>query len=118
MDDTRLNTIKRIKLLVAIVDRGRGEDVAATLREDGVTFNLISPAYCAAGSQIMDYLGLTSLERDMVISVVSEDISHEVLNRLLIKFDLDKPSKGIAFTIPITGVSGPLALRYMSGLQD
>jgi hypothetical protein len=118
MEDTKQNGIKRIKLLIVIVDRGRGEEVSEMLREDGVTFNLISPAYCAAGSQIMDYLGLTSLERDLVISVVSEHIAHEILNKVLYKFNLDKPSKGIAFTIPICGVSGPLALRYMTGSQE
>ncbi|HWQ79171.1 MAG TPA: hypothetical protein VN381_10165 [Anaerovoracaceae bacterium] len=118
MEDTKPNGIKRIKLLVVIVDRGLGEEVAEVLRENGVTFNLISPAYCAAGSQIMDYLGLTSLERDMILSVVSEHISHEVLNKILYKFDLDEPSKGIAFTVPISGVSGPLALRYMTGCQE
>ncbi len=118
MDEIKQNGIKRVKLLTVIVDRGRGEEVAEVLRENGVTFNLISPAYCAAGSQLMDYLGLTSLERDIVLSVVSERISHEVLNKILYKFDLDGPSNGIAFTVPVAGVSGPLALRYMTGCQE
>lgn len=121
MDDTKqcgAAGIKRIKLLVTIVDRGLGEEVSKVLREDGVTFNLISPANCAAGSQLMDYLGLTSLERDLVISVVSDTIAHEILNKILYKFDLDEASNGLAFTIPICGVSGPLALRYMAGQQE
>jgi hypothetical protein len=118
VEDSKYNGIKRIKLLVVIVDRGRGDEVSALLRENGVTFNLISPAYCAAGSRIMDYLGITSLERDLILSVVSERISHEVLTKVLYKFDLGEPSKGIAFTVPISGVSGPLALRYMSGCQE
>jgi hypothetical protein len=66
----------------------------------------------------MDYLGLTSMERDLILSIVSEHISHDVLNKILYKFDLDEPSNGVAFTIPITGVSGPLALRYMTGMQE
>lgn len=103
--------------MVVIVDRGLGEEVAKVLRENGVTFNLISPAYVAAGSKIMDYLGLTSLERDIILSIVSEQISHEVLSKILYKFDLDEPGSGIAFTIPVSGVSGPLALRYMLGDQ-
>lgn len=118
MEDTKLNGIKRIKLLIVIADRGRGEEVAEALREDGVTFNLISPAYVAAGSKLMDYLGLTSLERDIILSVVSERIAHELLNKVLYKFDLDEPENGIAFTIPISGISGPLALRYMLGEQE
>jgi hypothetical protein len=50
-----------------------------------------------------------------VISVVTKDRVREILNMLLCKFDTDKPDKGIAFTIPISGVSGPLALKYISG---
>lgn len=121
MEDTKqcgVTGIKKIKLLVTIVDRGLGDEVAEALREDGVTFNLISPAYCAAGSQLMDYLGLTALERDLVFSVVSENIAFEMLNKVLYKFDLDEPSHGLAFTIPISGISGPLAFRYMVALQE
>ncbi len=118
MDDRKHSTMKRIKLLVAIIDRGKGEDAAQILRESGVTYNMISPAYCASGSDIMDYLGLSNQERDLILSVITEDKVDVVLNKILYKFDLDKPGKGMAFTIPITGVSGPLALRYISGICE
>lgn len=117
-DETKQTGIKKIKLLVTIVDRGIGDNVAEVLREDGATFNLVSPAYCAAGSKLMDYLGLTDLERDLVLSIVTENRAHEILNKILYKFDLDDPGNGMAFTIPIRGVSGPLALRYMTGFQE
>lgn len=109
---------KRIKLLITIVDRGLGDDVVEILRESGVTFNMISPGYGGAGSKWLDYLGLTDSEKDLVLSVVTEDKSPLVLNKILYKLDLDTPGHGIAFTIPITGVSGPLALRYISGIQE
>lgn len=111
-------SVKRIKLLIAIVDRGVGDEVVEILRESGVTFNMISPGYGAAGSNIMDYLGLTDSEKDLILSVVSEDKVESVMRKILYKFDLDEPGNGIAFTIPISGVSGPLALRYISGIQD
>lgn len=110
--------IKRIKLLIAIVYRGKGDDVAEILRESGVTYNMVSPAYSAAGSELMDYLGLTNPERDMVLSVITEDKVSSILNKILYKLDLDVPGNGLAFTIPITGVSGPLALRYISGICE
>lgn len=110
--------IKKIKLLFTIVDRGVGEEIVEILRESGVTFNMISPCYCAAGSNLMDYLGLTDAERDMILSVVQEDRVQAVMNKIVYKFDLDEPGNGMVFTIPITGVSGPLALRYISGIQE
>ena len=118
MDDGRNLAIKRIKLLTVIVDRGKGDEVVAILRESGVTYNMISPAYCASGSDFMDYLGLSNAERDLIRSVVTEEKVDRVLNKLLYKMDLDEPGTGFAFTIPITGVSGPLALRYISGIFE
>lgn len=118
MGEMKQPVIKRIKLLIAIVDRGLGNEVVNILRESGVTFNLISPGYGAAGSDIIDYLGLTDTEKDLILSVVTEDKVKSVLDKILYKFDLDVPGNGLAFTIPISGVSGPLALRYISGIQD
>lgn len=110
--------IKRIKFLITIVDRGLGDEVVCSLRESGITFNMISPGYGAAGSDILDYLGLTDTEKDLVLSVVTEDKVTSVMNKIRYKFDLDEPGNGIVFAIPITGVSGPLALKYISGIQE
>lgn len=118
MEDAKHIAMKRIKLLIVIVDRGIGEQVAELLRHSGVTFNMISKGYGAAGSDIISYLGLTDSHKDVVLSVITEDKVFSVLNRILYKFNLNTPGNGIAFTIPITGVSGPLALRYMSGIPD
>lgn len=118
MENSKPTPVKRIKLLVAIVGRGEGDVVVETFRESGVTYNMVAPAYRASGSDFMDYLGLTNPERDLVFSVVTEDKVDEIMKKLLYKLNLDEPGNGIAFTIPITGVSGPLALRYISGQTE
>ena len=115
MEEGKHPAMKKIKLLIAILDRGKGEAAAAILRESGVTYNIIAHAECPSGSDIMSFLGLTNQERDMVLSVVTEDKVTNVMQKLLYKLDLDEPGNGIAFTIPIVGVSGPKALRYISG---
>ncbi|MDR1571717.1 MAG: hypothetical protein LBS32_04250 [Clostridiales Family XIII bacterium] len=107
--------IKRIHLMFTIVDRGMGDEVERVLRESGVTYNMTAPGYGASGLALADILGLTDFERDIVISVVREDRAHDILDRLRFRFDLGRPDSGIAFTIPISGVSGPLALKYISG---
>lgn len=113
MDETKHN--KRIKLMITIVDRGLGNEVVQTCRESGITFNIVCPGYGAAGMELVDFLGLTDTENDIILSVIKEDRCLTVLNMIKYKFDLDEPGNGLAFTIPITGVSGPLALRYMTG---
>jgi hypothetical protein len=111
-----LAAVKRVELIVTIVDRGTGDEVVALLRENGVTFNLIAPGYGAVGLTLVDILGLTDSEKDIVLSVTTADRVHSILNKILYKFDLDEPEMGIAFAVPISGVSGPLALRYISGV--
>jgi len=118
MEEGKHGAIKRIKLIIVIVDRGKGDEAVEIMRESGISYNMISPAYCASGSDIMDYLGLSNPERDLVLSVVTEDKVSGVLNKLLYKMDLDEPENGFAFAIPISGVSGPLALRYISGIYE
>jgi hypothetical protein len=109
--------LRRVEILFTIVDSGKGGEVVKSLRECGVTYNLMSVGYGASGHELTDLLGFHDFEKDIVISVVAQGRVHEALSMLLYKFDIDKPDKGIAFTIPISGVSGPLALRYISGLS-
>lgn len=106
----------RIKLLFTIVERGLGNEVVEYFRESGVTFNMVCPGYGGAGSDFLDYLGLTTSEKDIILSVVTETKVTYVMNKIQFKFDLDEPGNGIMFAMPITGVSGPLALRYISGI--
>jgi hypothetical protein len=109
------DTFKRVEILFTITAGGKGDAVAKSLRECGVTYNLMSVGYGTAAHRLTDFLGFNDFEKDIVISVVTKDRVREVLNMLLYKFDMDKPDNGIAFTIPISGVSGPLALKYISG---
>lgn len=108
--------MKGIKLLITIVPRGKGEEASLLCREKGITFSMISPAYGAAGTHFMDYLGLTNPEKDCVLSVVQAEFSHPTLSLIHSHFRMDEPNSGIALTISITGVSGPRALRYISGI--
>lgn len=109
---------KRIKLLITVVDRGKGDKVIAELRWLGVTFNMASVAFEATGQDITDYLGLTENECDVIYSIIPEEKATPIISMIEYKFNLDEPGNGYALTIPISGVSGPLVLKYISGLTD
>lgn len=109
---------KKIKLLVTIVDRGKGEKVTEILRESHVMYNLIMLGKGTAKSEILDYLGLGQTEKDIVLSVVQEDsmpIITEILNE---KLQLKEPGNGVSFTIPISSVDSALALELISSLLE
>ena len=109
---------KKLSLLMTVMDRGTGLKASEVYRKYGLTFNLIAPARGAAGSDMLDILGITESEKDLVISTVVQEQAKEILNIVSDAFHFDKPGTGIAFSIPIVGVSGPRAFRYIMGDSD
>lgn len=109
---------KKIKLLVTIVDRGKGEKLTEVFRENHVMYNLIMLGKGTAKSEILDYLGLGQTEKDIVLSVVQEDNMTVILDILNEKFQLKEPGNGVSFSIPISSVDSALALELISSLLD
>lgn len=112
------NVHKRVKLLVTIVNRGKGGSVVELLKREYVMYNLSLMGRGTAKSHILDYLGLGETEKDIILSVVLEERLGRVLDVLGEELKLDTPGKGIAFTIPISSVGGPMTLQFISGMFD
>jgi hypothetical protein len=106
---------ERIKMMVTIVPRGEGEHVIKELRSLGVTYNLDGLAYGAVGLRLTDVLGFTEEDCDIVYSIVTESKVRAAMSMIEYKFSLDEPHSGISFCVPISGVGGPLSLKYISG---
>ena len=58
------------KLLVTIVDRAKGERIAAICREQGVLFQMVCLGHGTASSEVLDLLGLGRTEKAVVLSLV------------------------------------------------
>jgi hypothetical protein len=111
------NEFERLKLMVSIVARGQGNRVVKELRDLGVTFNMESVAYAAVGSDIADIFGLTESDCDIVFSIVMDSKTKAAMSMVEYKFSLDDPGTGLAFCVPLSGVGGPLSLKYISGID-
>ncbi|MDD3349860.1 MAG: hypothetical protein PHC40_03270 [Eubacteriales bacterium] len=109
---------QNLKFVFTIVKRDVGEAVAAFYRSHAISYNFISPGYGAAGLEIRDYLGFSETEKDIVISVCTEEELAKVLPAVVEEFDLEKPDSGILFSIPVAGISGPRALLYVTGYEE
>lgn len=59
--------VKRLKLMICIVDRGKGEKVAQLWRGYGARINLIFLGRGTANLEILNYLGLGETAKDLVL---------------------------------------------------
>lgn len=70
-----------------------------------------------ASSEIMDTLGLGSIDKGVLISTVPKKFGYEMLSLLHEKLRLDMINSGIAFTLPLTG-SSKLVLNMMNKISE
>lgn len=92
-----------IKGLVTIVDRGRGSSLTALMNKRYSQIHILTMGVGTAGSEIMALLGLDSVEKDVIFSLVPADVLPIILTELSGKKFLKSSGKGIAFSLRLTG---------------
>jgi len=109
---------RRIKLVVTIADRGMGPGIKEVCDKVYKAFHLNFMGQGTAPTRILEYLGLSNSEKDIIFSVVPEDLVSEVLEKLKHELELDKHGGGIAFSIPISSVASPVTYKMISRLEE
>ena len=99
----------RIRLMVIILDRGKGARAAELFASYGLPLHYGTPGRGTANSELLDYLGLGETEKDVVFSLVPGCTIPVLLQAAGEKLQLATPGKGILFTIPLSAVSGAAA---------
>ena len=95
----------RIKLIVTITRRGAGSKMVDYYKRNKLHYDFICLGMGTATSEILDYLGLEETEKDVVLTMAPKSKIPSVLKGITNHFQLDKPGKGIVFTIPLSSVS-------------
>ena len=107
-----------LKLLVTIVDRGKGQSVADLMKKEGVLFQTIMLGRGTARKAVLNMLGLGETEKDVVLSTIPKQSGCHTLKKLMQAMRLDAPGRGIAFTISLSSVGGAKTLSYLTGFQS
>lgn len=117
---TPIENVKKagLKLLVTIVNHGKGKDVVEICRTFCMNYHMSLIGTGTATSEILDYLGFGETQKDIIFSVVRTEILSDLLVALTDKLKLNKPNRGIAFTVPIKSVGGPKTYDILSGIVD
>ena len=109
----RESSIKKLKLLVTVVDRQKAEYYLDVLSEFEVNFQLLVNGLGTARSEMIELLGLNK-QKAVIFSVVREDLTGRILRLLDEKFHTIKKGKGVAFTVPMSSVIGVNLYQFLS----
>ncbi len=101
------------QILAVISTPKLAEKAAKMLQKEGLPVQYRLNAQGTASSEVMDMLGLGSIDKCILLSMVSKPVAKNMLRQLHGGLRLDTVNSGIAFTIPINGVNR-LLLRLMT----
>ncbi len=107
-------TPKRLKLLITVVNRNKGEFFADLIQSYSVNMQIMCAACGTASSDMLRYLGLYESDKTVIFSVVREDKVKEITDMLEEKFATVRNGKGIAVTVPFSSVIGVLSYGFLS----
>lgn len=102
----RRNQLAPLKMLVTIVDRGKGAAAVSLYRAQHLHFDYLCMGLGTANSTILDYFGLSETEKDVVITLAPAPQVKSVIRLADERFRFSSPGRGILFTVPLSGVSG------------
>ena len=111
---TKSSDIKKLKLLVTIVNRSRTLLYVDVIEQFEVNMQMVIYGKGTASNEMMNMLGLAETDKAVILSVIREDKVKDVLETLQEKFTKVKQGKGIAYTIPMSSVIGVSIYQFLS----
>ena len=107
------SAIKKLKLLITVVDRPKGEFYLDVLSQFDINCQMVVSGKGTAHSELVDLLGL-NIHKAVILSIVREDWVDGIMNCLEDKFSTIKNGKGIAFAVPLSSVIGVNLYQFLS----
>ena len=107
------SAIKKLKLLVTVVERPKGEFYLDVISQFHVNCQMVMGGLGTATSELVELLGLEP-HKAVILSVVREDMVDEVMNCLEDKFATIRNGKGVSFAVPLSSVIGVNLYQFLS----
>lgn len=107
------SAIKKLKLLITVVDRPKGEFYLDVISQFEVNCQMVVGGLGTANSDLIELLGL-NIHKAVILSVAREDQVGSIMDCLEEKFTTIKKGKGISFAVPLSSVIGVNLYQYLS----
>lgn len=111
---TKGDNIKKLKLLVTIVNRSKALYFSDLLEQFEINMQMVVYGHGTANSEMLSYLGLAESDKAVIISCIREDNIKKASEVLAEKFEKIKDGKGVAFTIPLKSIIGVSIYQFLS----
>ena len=95
-----------LMLIGVIVNFGSGSGVVKIAKQNGVSGGTILLGKGTASSHFLNVLGLSDIRKEIVLMITNESTGYSALEQIDKNFHFQKPSHGIAFTMPIASAFG------------
>lgn len=105
---------KRVKLLVGIIGRKEEKIYTEAVNSECVAFHFSGFGFGTAKSNYMSFLGLSEIEKRFVYSLIPEYAERQVLKAVTKALRLYLTGRGIAFTMPLSGISSIISDAVLS----
>lgn len=97
-----------LRLLCVITNWDHSDNLSALFHNAGVRMHYRCHAEGTANSEILDYLGLGSTDKAVILGLAAKQVAYDLLGDIALEFQLNKAGRGVAFTLPLSGVSNPI----------
>ncbi len=108
---------KRVKLLVAIINRNDEERLTEIVNECSVAMHFSGLGHGTAHSSYMTYFGFNEIEKKITLSLIPGKLEHTILSEIGHGLKLYLVGRGIAFTVPLSGISNIINDAIISGID-
>jgi nitrogen regulatory protein PII len=105
--------IKKLKVVITVVDRPKAEFYLDVLSQFDVNCQMVMAGKGTANTELVDMLGL-NIQKAVIFSIVREDMVDPVMKCLEEKFTTIRKGKGIAFAVPLSSVIGVNIYQFLS----
>lgn len=108
---------KRVKLLVGIINREDEERFTEIVNESAVALHFSGLGHGTAHSSYMTYFGFNEIDKKMTLSLIPGRLEHTILSEIGHGLKLYLVGRGIAFTVPLSGISNIINDAIISGIE-
>ena len=107
----------RVKLLVGIISKEDEGKLTEIVNECATAVHFAGVGHGTARNSYMNYFGLGEIEKRITMSLIPSSAEHTILTAIGHGLKLYLVGRGIAFTLPLSGISNIINDAVLSGVD-